>query len=171
MPSRLSWERIAAAIGAAVALALTAAAVALAFDVARLGCGSQAELERIRPPAEVTTAFAGSGFELAPARLPRALIGTAVPHRRAATYRHDSDRATLWVLVCHERCAGAPRGLDRRLQIEGRYLRQFSALGNNVAIFATDDDGRSGRVLQARVQHVLNDLDIADDYGSRCYVQ
>jgi hypothetical protein len=50
-------------------------------------------------------------------------------------------------------------------------MRQFSALGNNIAIFVTDNDRRSGRQLQARVQQVLNQLDVAEEYGSRCYIQ
>jgi hypothetical protein len=75
------------------------------------------------------------------------------------------------VVVCRGRCAAAPPGLDRPRQIGGRYLRQFSSLGNNIAIFMTDNDRRSGRELQARVQHVVNDLDVAEEYGSRCYIQ
>jgi hypothetical protein len=30
---------------------------------------------------------------------------------------------------------------------------------------------RAGRELQARVQHIVNDLDVAEEYGSRCYIQ
>ena len=81
------------------------------------------------------------------------------------------ERATLWILVCRARCASAPPGLDRSVPIDGRYLRQFSTLGNNIAIFITDNDRRSGRELQASVQHVVNDLDVAYDSGSCCYIQ
>jgi hypothetical protein len=108
---------------------------------------------------------------LAPASLPRTVVGTAVPFREAKAYRFDSNRATLWVLICRERCAGAPPGLDRSLRLAGRYLRQFSALGNNIAVLTTDNDRRSGRKLQAGVQHIINDLDVAEAYGSRCYIR
>jgi hypothetical protein len=138
-------------------------------DARRWGCESQAELERTRPPAKVTATFADAGVELAPAQLPRAVVGTGLPYRGARAYRYDSERATLWVLVCRGRCAAPPRGLDRRFAIDGRYLRQFSTLGNNIAIFASDNDRRSGRELQARVQHIVNHLDVAEEYGSRCY--
>jgi hypothetical protein len=170
MPRRPTWERIAAVVGAAVALVLIAAAVAVAFDARRWGCKSQAELERTRPPAEVAAAFADAGVQLTPAQLPHAVVGNGVRYRGAAAYRYDSERATLWVLVCRRRCGGAPPGLDRRLPVDGRYLRQFSSLGNNIAIFTTDNDRRSGRELQARVQHIVNDLDVAEEYGSRCYI-
>lgn len=165
------WQRMAAVVGAAIALVLTAAAVAVAFDARRWGCKSQAELERTRPPAEVAGAFADADVPLTPTRLPRAVVGTGAPSRGATAYRYDSERATLWVLVCRARCAGAPAGLDRRLPVEGRYLRQFSALGNNIAIFTTDNDRRSGRELQARVQHIVDDLDVVEEYGSRSYIQ
>jgi hypothetical protein len=103
---------------------------------------------------------------------PRAVGGEDRAYRVARAYRYDGERATLWVLVCRSRCAGAPRGLrDPPLVIAGRRVRQFSTLGNNVAAFTTDNDRRSGRELQADVQHVLNDLDAAEEYGSRCYVQ
>lgn len=171
MSRRLSWERIAAVVGGAVALILTAAAVAVAFDVRRWGCKSQAELERTRSPNEVTAAFANAGFRLTTARFPGEVIGTAVRYRGAAIYRYDSERATLWLLVCRERCTSAPPGLDRQTRIEGRYLRLFATLGNNIALFTTDKDRRSAEVLKARVQHVVNDLDIAEESGSRCYIQ
>jgi hypothetical protein len=116
-------------------------------------------------------AFADAGVQLTPARLPRAVVGTDLPYRGASAYRYDGERATLWVLVCRARCASAPRRLDRRLPVNGRYLRQFSTLGNNIAMFTTDSDRRSGRKLQERVQHVMNELDVAEEYGSRCYVQ
>lgn len=60
------------------------------------------------------------------------------------------ERATLWMVVCRARCARAPAGLDRDLQIDGRYLRQFSTPGNNIAIFTTDKD-REWRSRRARV--------------------
>jgi hypothetical protein len=171
MVRRGAWGRIAAVVGAAAALILSAAAVAVAFGAGRWGCRSQAELERTRPPAEVTAAFADAGFHLTPTHLPDAVVGTALPARGVSTYRYESEPATLWILVCRVRCADAPPGLDRRLPVDGRSLRQFSTLGNNIAIFMTDNDRRSGREFQERVQHVVNELDVAEEYGSRCYVQ
>src|SRR5919204_2864188 len=152
MRGRATWERIAAVVGAAVALVLVAAAVAVSFDVRRWGGKSQAELERTRPPAGIVAAFADAGVQLTPARLPRTVVGSDPGYRGARAYRYESERATLWVLVCRRRCASAPPGLDRRLAIDGRYLRQFSVLANNIAVFTTADDRRSGRQLQTRVQ-------------------
>ena len=171
MPRRVTWQRAVAVGFAAVTLVLVAAAVAVAVDVGRWGCKSQAELERTRSPAEITAAFADAGVELKPVRPPRVVVGNDRPYRGARAYRYESERATLWILVCRGRCAGAPAGLGRPRLVEGRQLRQFSALGNNIAVFTTDTDRRSGPQLQARVQHVLNDLDVAEDPGSRCYIQ
>lgn len=50
-------------------------------------------------------------------------------------------------------------------------MRQFSTLGSNIAIFMTDSDRSSGHELQAQVQHVVNGLDAAEEYGSRSYIQ
>jgi hypothetical protein len=145
--------------------------VAFAYSGGRWGCKSQAELERTRPPAEVVDAFADAGVAIVAEPLPRVVVGFDRPYRGARTYTHETEQATLWVLVCRVRCAGAPHGLSERPVVEGRRMRQFSALGNNIAVFLTDNDRRSGRALQARVQHVLNDLDVAEEYGSRCYIQ
>jgi hypothetical protein len=171
MPRRVTWERVVAVVGAVVALVLIAAALAVAFDAGRWGCKSQAELERTRPLAEIAAAFAEAGAELTPTQLPRAVVGRGRAYRGATAYRYDRERATLWVLVCPARCAGARPGLDRPVLVDGRYLRQFSTLGNNIAIFTTDNDRRSGGQLQARVQHIVNDLDVVEEYGSRCYIQ
>ncbi len=169
LPRRLG--RITVLAGAAAVFVVFAAAVAVASSGSRWGCRSQDELERLRPPAEIVEAFSEAGAWLSLAELPRAVVGNDGPYQGASAYRYDGERATLWVLVCRARCAGVPAGLDRPLAIDNRYLRQFSALGNNVAIFMTDNDRRSGGQLQARFQHVVNDFDVAEDPGSRCSIQ
>jgi hypothetical protein len=163
--------RIVALVGGVAALVLTAAAVAVGCDVGRWGCKSQAELERSRPRDEVVAAFADAGFHLEPVPPPGAVVGDDPRYRRASAYRYDSERATFWILVCRTRCPDAPRGLDRPRVVDGRQLRLFAALGNNIGFFTADNDRRSGRQLQGRVQHVLNDLDSAEDPDSRCYIQ
>jgi hypothetical protein len=108
MSRRGTWGRIAAVVGPALALVLIAAAVAVAFDPGHWGCKSQAELERRRLPTEVVAAFADAGVQLAPTRLPRAVVGADRAYRGGTADRYDSERATLWVFVCRARCAGAP---------------------------------------------------------------
>ena len=164
-------RRIALLGAGLAALVLAGVTVAVAYSGGRWGCKSQAELERTRPPEEVVDAFANSGVRLAAEALPPLVVGDDRPYQGAHAYTYETERATLWVLVCRARCAGAPRGLSERPVVEGRTMRQFSALGNNIAVFTTDKDRRSGRALQARVQHLLNDLDVAEEYGSRCYIQ
>jgi hypothetical protein len=168
---RRRGRRIALLGVAFAALVLAGVTVAFAFSGGRWGCKSQAELERTRPPEEVIDAFADSGVGLVAEPLPREVFSDDRPYQGARAYTYDTERATLWVLVCRTRCAGAPHGLSERPMVEGRTMRQFSALGNNIAVFTTDNDGRSGRALQARVQQIINDLDVAEEYGSRCYIQ
>jgi hypothetical protein len=164
------WHRIAAVVGAAVALVLTAAAVAVAFDARRWGCKSQAELERTRARDGVVQSFADAGVALVSKPLPRVVVGSDRHYEGAHAYAYATQRASLWVLVCPARCSDAPSGLDEHPVVEGRTVRQFSTLGNNIAVFASDNDRRSGQALEAQVQPVLNDLDVAEEYGSRCYI-
>ena len=145
--------------------------ITLAYPGLRWGCKSQAELERTRSPEEVVEAFADADVPLVATSLPRVVVGYDRPYQGARAYAHDTEQATLWVLVCRGRCAGAPQGLGERPVVGGRRVRQFSALGNNIAVFTADNDRRSGHALQARVQHVLNGLDVAEQSGSRCYIQ
>jgi hypothetical protein len=121
----------------------------------------------------VVAAFADQGVALVRTPLPRAVVADDDAYRGAVAYRHFTTHAGLFVLVCRSRCVNAPPGLRRESRVPGRAthrLRQFSTLGNNIAVFSTNSDGRSGRRLQARVQPVLNELDAAEDPDSRCYI-
>ena len=152
--------------------ALVAAVAAVAYVGGVWGCPSQAELQRPRPPGEVAAAFADAGISLVRTRLPEAVVRDDPAHRGATTYRYATPRARLYVLVCALRCIDAPRGLRNQPVSVGtprQRVRQFSTLGNNIAIFMTDNDRRSGRELQARVQPILNDLDSSHQPGDRCY--
>jgi hypothetical protein len=118
-------------------------------------------------------AFGDRGLKLVPTQLPRAVLGDEKAYRRAATYRHVTKHAALFVLVCEIRCAAAPRVLANEIPVAARNrqrLRDFSTLGTNVALFVTDNDGHSGRRLHAHVQPALRRLDAAEDPESRCYI-
>lgn len=161
-------------LAAGVALTVGALAAALLYIGLEWGCPSQAELERPRSEQDVVSAFAETGVQLARTPLPRA-VSADREYRHAIAYRHLTPRAALFVLVCKTRCVGAPQGLRKEpIAVGGRsrrHIRQFSTLGNNIAVFTTDNDRRSGRELQARVQATLNELDAAVPYASHCYVQ
>jgi hypothetical protein len=87
------------------------------------------------------------------------------------------DAQTGYVGTSRKRSSGAlSRSSSSRLPSQspstaGAGVASRSPLGNNIAIVTTDNDRRSGRQLQARVQHIVNDLDVAEEHGSRCYVQ
>jgi hypothetical protein len=167
-------RRLAVLVIAVFVLAAVAVLAVVAYD--RWSCPSQAELERPRPAEEVVVAFEDRGVTLAPTTLPEAVVRGDAAYRGATAYRLFTERAGLFVLVCKARCANAPQGLREEpiATTAGRPrqdIRQFSTLGNNIAIFVTDNDGRSGQRLQARVQPVLDELDAAVPIDSHCYVQ
>jgi hypothetical protein len=170
----LNHRRSTVPVVAGVVVAVVVAVAAVAYD--RWRCPSQAELERARSPMEVAEAFADRGIALVSATLPRAVVRDDPAYRGATTYRHVTERAALFVLVCNTRCANAPAGL-RGSPVEvaagqrPQHVRRFSTLGNNIAIFMTDNDRRSSRKLQVRVQPVLNNLDAAVPVDSHCYVE
>ena len=163
--------RIALLALAIAAFALVAAVAALAYVGGLWGCPSQAELQRPRPSEEIAAAFADAGFTLVRTPLPEAVVRDDTAYRGATTYRYATPRARLYVLVCALRCIDPPRGLRRPVSVGAppQRVRQFSTLGNNIAIFMTDNDRGSGRELQARVQPILNDLDSSHQPGDRCY--
>jgi hypothetical protein len=171
-------SRLALLVFAVVVLALVGAAATFVFPGWRWGCPSQAELERARAPGDVVGAFADGGVRLVRTQLPHAVAREDAAYRHARVYRHvtsrAASRAALFVLVCEARCTDAPRLRERDIPIASRSrqrVRQISSLGNNIAVLVTDNDGRSGRELQARVQPILIGLDAAQDPESRCYIQ
>ena len=178
MPAaRRRRSRLALLASAGVALPLAGLAVAFVYTDGRLGCPSQRELERPRSAEEVVSAFADAGVTLTRTRLPRGFARSR-EYLHAVAYRYTTAPAALFVLVCEARCVNAPEGLLRlrkeRIAVGAgsrQRIRQFSTLGNNIAVFMTDNDRRSGRELQARVQPVLNELDAAEGPDSRCYIQ
>jgi predicted component of type VI protein secretion system len=139
---------------------------------ARWGCPSQAELERARASQEVVGAFADRGVELVRAQLPRAVPRDRA-YRHAVAYRHLTARAALFVLVCEARCTNAPRLRELDIPVVGQarqHVRLLSTLGNNIAIFVTDNNGYSGRQLLASVGPIVNGLDAHVDSDSRCSI-
>ncbi|HEV8688190.1 MAG TPA: hypothetical protein VGQ84_13000 [Gaiellaceae bacterium] len=155
-------------------LVLTLFAAAATFVIpARLGCPSQAELERARAPKEVVGAFADRGLRLVRIQLPRAVPRDDTAYRHAVAYRHVTRRAALFVFVCEARCRNGPRLRELDIPVVGRarqHVRLIATLGNNVAIFVTDNNGYSGRHLLANVGPILNGLDAAEDPESHCYI-
>ena len=138
-------------------------------------CPSRSELERSRSLDEVRAAFAEQGAELVPAALPAGGWRRVQAYRRATVLRYSTERASVYVLVCRRKCAIVPvepRALPVAVPAGGLHrIRQISGLGNNLLVFFTDNDRRSTRRLQTRVQPALNDLDAAVAYGSRCYIE
>lgn len=162
-------------LGLAVAAAAAVGGVA-AFAYNRWSCPSQAELERPRSADEVVDTFADHGVELEPTALPLEVVSDYRAYRAASAYRYVSPRATLYVLVCKQRCVDAPGDVRAvpvvvAADMPPQRVRQFSTLGNNIASFATDNDGHSARKLTLRLVAVFSELDTAVSRDSHCYVQ
>lgn len=155
--------------------ALSAGVAAYGYYALDWGCPSQAELQRPRAVQEVTNAFAQSGLKLQPAQLPVSLP----PGVRG--YRHPSDDATLFVVVCgDERCAGG-EGLDDQLPSllkvdfapdpgPPERMRAGVSLLNTFA-WATDADRQSAERLMERVYPITDGLERNPSPGDRCYVR
>lgn len=84
-----------------------------------------------------------------------------------------TGRAALFVVVCESRCVNAPGLREQSLPVTPRSqqrIRQISMLGNNIGVIVTESGGGAGRRLQAHVQPILNELDVAEDPDSRSYI-
>jgi hypothetical protein len=136
------------------------------------GCPSNAELVRPIPTREVVQAFAEGGLNLDPARLPVALPSGA------HAYRHGTEDASLFVVVCDDLCSG--EGPDRLPDLSevafavdsGPPQRMRSGINFlNVFIWVTDADRRSAQRLLKRVHPIADHLDRLPSPDDRCYVR
>jgi hypothetical protein len=120
----------------------------------------------------VVDAFAEGGLSLEPTRLPAALPAGA------RAYRHETEDASLFVVVCDDLCSG--EGPDRLPDLstvefpaeKGPPQRMRSGISFlNVDIWVTDADRRSAQRLINRVGPVVDDLDPHPPPDDRCYVR
>lgn len=163
------------AVGVLVLLALVAAVAAYgAFgaNIWRWGCPSDAERTKLRSPEEVVDAFDDHGVELTRIPLPRVLANGAPVYREAVLYRRSTASATAFVLVCTARCAisryqlkrpggGLPAGQRWHIGVIG---------GNNVVLWITADERRSGAELSKQTAPAVGDISGHVDPDSRCYI-
>lgn len=139
-----------------LALLLGGAVVACGFTTLRWGCSSDAEANRPRTVDEVTHAFREGRIPLDPAPTQRVVA--------ARTFRHTTDGATLWVVVCAANgCAPKPEevvGAGRRVNEGISFL--------NVWVWLTSSDTRAGRALLAKLRPVAAALTPSSREG-RCF--
>lgn len=164
---RRKWKALA---GFAAVIGLVAVAVVYGqyeFQIARWGCPSQAELDRLRTPAEVEAAFDKSGLELGRTTWPLELR-RARAYRDLVVLRHDEPGATLFVVVCEVRCE-VPRS-QIRPGLPRRRIRFGFSLGNNVAGWIAGDDRHATSRLRRAISEPGAELDTGVDPNSRCYI-
>lgn len=106
MPASKRRRRTALLVLAGLSLAAVGGTVAAyGYYTLDWGCPSSEELERPIAPEKVVDAFAEGGLSLDLARLPVALpVG-------ARAYHHETEDASLFVVVCDDLCSG--EGPDR----------------------------------------------------------
>lgn len=144
------------ALALAALVAAIAAYGAFGANIWRWGCPSRSELERLRTPEEVASAFEANGIELEPA----ALAERAPIFRGAVLYRHSTPSVTASVLVCRSTCA-IPTGLRFHLGV---------VLGNNVVLWRTAYRGQGGDEFSANMAAAIGEIDTGVDPDSRCYI-
>lgn len=169
-PSRMTR----AVVGGAALAVAGAIGLGIAFLASggRLGCPSQAELERPRSADEVVARFAQDGIQLRPTPVPPAISAGRPEYRYARVYRYTGEDGAIWAVVCRRRCEAtfAPPLTDLPApQSRQRRIRQTSFAGNNL-VFVFTGERELWRRLLTRSGDALADLDSAPEYGSRCYV-
>ncbi len=170
--ARMSKRLVVGSLALAALVAAVAAYGAFGANIWRWGCPSQAELDRLRTPAEVIDAFDDHGIDLAQVRLPPVLANGAPVYRDAVLYRHSTVSATAFILVCEMRCAISRYQLTRTGGgvPAGKGWHVGMILGNNVAAWVTADTSRSGAHLSERTTSGLGDVDRGVDADGRCYI-
>lgn len=141
------------------------------LNIVRWGCPSQAELERVQSVEEVAEAFAKHDLPLEPIPLPVWLPPREPAYRGARAFRHRAPGATVYVVVCRQRCAISRfRFAQARRAGEQRWRIGLFA-NNNVPVWVTEDDARAGARLLEAISEPLREVHPSVDPGSRCYVR
>ncbi|MGH3036998.1 MAG: hypothetical protein ACRDMU_07430 [Gaiellaceae bacterium] len=120
--------------------------------------------DRLRTPEEVERAFADERLDLVAAR-----TAVALP-AGARIYRHESEGAMVYVLVCRRACNGPDTTLLSFTPTEGP--TQFTRYGVgfvNVQIWTTDADRSSERRLRGPIHRIVDEK-LAPLPPDRCYI-
>ena len=134
------------------------------------GCPSQAELQRHQSVEDVAVAFARHDLELESIPLPAWLPPTEPAYRGAVVLRHVAPDATVYVLVCRQRCTISWNRFAEAREVGEQRWRIGMIANNNVPIWVTEANRRAGaRVLEATAP-ARRDIHPYIEYGSRCYV-
>lgn len=163
---------VAGALVLSAFVAAVAAYGAFGANIWRWGCPSDAERAKLRSPEEVVDAFDDHGVELTRVPLPRVLANGAPVYREAVLYRHSTASATAFVLVCKTRCAISHHQLNRPGGGVPAGQRWYIGVigGNNVVLWITADDRRSGAEISNQTTPAVGDISGHVDPDSSCYI-
>jgi hypothetical protein len=163
------WRTTAA--GCSLLLVVLAAFVfsVYGYEIVRLGCPTNAELQRVQSVDEVVEAFEDGDLPLERTSMPAAIPPTAPGPRGGTAFRHVASGATLYVVVCPRRCVSNRFRHDRE-DTTGQRWRLGMNSGNNVPVWVTETERRAGTRLLAAVERPLREVHPYVEYGSRCYI-
>ena len=140
------------------------------FHIARWGCPTNEELNRDKSVKEVVAAFEYGDVPLERISTPAWLPPTEPAYRGAQAFRYAAPHATVYVLVCRQRCAisrfrfGAAREVG-----EQRWYMGLDS-NNNVPIWVTEARPRAGLRALETTARARREVQPYIEYGSRCYI-
>jgi hypothetical protein len=155
-------------------LALVASIVAYgrnSLNIVRWGCPSQAELDRVQSVEDVTSAFAEHDLALEAIPLPVWLPPSEPAYRGARAFRHVAPGATVYLVVCRQRCAISRFRFGEARRVGEQRWRIGLNSNNNVPIWVTEADPRSGARLLEAMSPALREVQPYIDSDSRCYIR
>lgn len=168
---RVGWRTL--VVTGAVLLLVASAVVYVhyGFQIARWGCPTDEELNRNQSVEEVVTAFEDSGLTLEAIPLPVWVPPTEPAYRGARAFRHATPRATVYVLVCRQRCAISRFRFGEARKVGEQRWRLGIDSNNNVPLWVTETDRRAGAQMLEAITPALRRVQPYVEYGSRCYIR
>jgi len=168
---RPGWRTLLVAAVLLLFVGVAAAYGRYEWQIVRWGCPSQAELDRLQSVEDVTSAFARHDLPLESIQLPVWLPPAEPAYRGARAFRHAPPGATVYVLVCRQRCAISRFRFGEARKVGEQRWRLGLDSNNNVPIWVTEADRRAGRRMLAAIAPVLREVHPYIEYGSRCYIR
>lgn len=108
------------------------------LGIAWWGCPTEAELNRMQDVEDVKASFARHDLPLEPIPLPVWLPPTEPAYRGAQAFQHASSGATVYVVVCRQRCAISRFRFGEARRVGEQRWRLGLDSNNNVPIWITE---------------------------------
>jgi hypothetical protein len=167
----IRWRWLAVVSVLATLLTASVAYQRYGYDAWRWGCPTNEELSRNQSVGDVTGAFEDAGLPLEPIPLPVWLPPREQAYRGAQALRHATPRATVYVLLCRQRCHISRFRFGEARRVGEQRWRLGMDSNNNAPIWITEADRRGGRQMLEAMTPALREVHPYIEYGSRCYIR